>query len=319
MSDKHTQIFLKLFKIQGENWDFSHHLYIYVTTFIAFFTLTGSTCRLPHFPTLIESPLRFRNFWHFLMASVIWDECSVIKTSSSVKAITETSWSLIFIPIPRLFNFSVNSSSVRLKRSDERGHPCLTPELVLICLVVFPPTVVDVKLFEYISIMVEVTFWGTHLRFKLFIMDLWYTVSNALAKSTKTVLYSFLLRHWFLMSFCRVFTFSKQPSTGTNHFFLIFKLIFLRSHLSQIFAYNLIHRFPVVIGCQLEEFLSSSTVSRIRAVLHSLTLSSILCPHHLLSIAAISWKVYIFKSGPDGVFFLNSDMQILTSSGVILP
>ena len=191
------------------------------------------------------------------------------------------------MPIPRPFSFSINSSRMRLKRSRDRGQPCLTPALILIRLVVFPRTVIDVLLLEYISRMSELTCSGTPLHLNPFAMDLCDTVSEAIAKSVNTMLYSFFLRRWCLISCGRILTFSKQWSTGTNPSCLMSNLMLLRSRLFQIFAYSLINRFPIVIGRQLEGLFNSSTDFGIRVVLHSLALSGILCPHYLLSIAAI--------------------------------
>ena len=47
----------------------------------------------------------------------------------------------------------------------------------------------------------------------------------------------------------------------------------------------------MVIGFQLEGFLSSSTVFGIRLVLHSLALLGIVCPYNFFGITTISWKV----------------------------
>ena len=137
---------------------------------------------------------------------------------------------------------------------------------------------------------------GTPLRFKPLTMDLWDTMSNSFARSIKTILYSFLFRRWFLMSCCKVLTFSKQPSTGTKPFCLISNLVFFLNRLSQILAYNRMNKLPMVIGCQFEEFVSSSTDFGIKVVRHCLTLSGILCRHHLLRIAALSSNVNNFKS-----------------------
>ena len=78
------------------------------------------------------------------MASFIC-ECSVIVTRSSAKAMTEIRSSFTLIPIPHFLNFSIISSNMRLKRSVERGHTCLMPELIWIRPVVFPPTVIHVS------------------------------------------------------------------------------------------------------------------------------------------------------------------------------
>ena len=66
------------------------------------------------------------------------------------------------------------------------------------------------------------------------------------------------------------------------------------------------NKLPMVIGCQLDRFLSLSTVLGIKVVRRCLALLGI--PHHFVGIAAISSNVKTFKSasvnksGPDEIY-----------------
>ena len=174
-----------------------------------------------------------------------------------------------------------------LNNNGERGQPCLTPELIFIFLVVLPLLLMIVTLSLYISNIPSITSSGIPFLVIPFVIDLCDTVSKVFAKSKKTMLYSFLHFLCCLMICCRIFTFWKQPSTGTKPFCLSSNFTLALNLLSQILAYSLINIFPIVVGRQFPNFSRSSLVFGSSFVMHSLALSGILFPHHLFSMSII--------------------------------
>ena len=200
-----------IFSVPHCVWDFG-------ITFIDFFFGTGTTHRLAHFPAFACNLFPSKNS---LLASIniyIWILSSVSNTRSFAKAMQHSSSSLILIPTFNFLSFSINSSMIKLNSNGDSGHPFITPALILICLVTFPPTDILVVAPLYIFITASLTCSVMPFLRKPLSMLLWETVSKALAKSMNTRLYSFPLFRFCLIISWRILTFSKHPSTGTKPF-----------------------------------------------------------------------------------------------------
>lgn len=153
-----------------------------------------------------------------------------------------------------MFSFSIsskNSSIIKLNNNGDKGQPCLTPALILsswsLCLLL---------LFSFQHLYASpLLFLSTDLESPFFLspFQCCYEIeceSNALAKSRNTILSSFRFFVCCLITCCSIFTFSKQPSSGTKPFCLSSYQIFHLSLLSHNLAYNHMNMFPTVIGHQ---------------------------------------------------------------------
>ena len=214
----------------------------------------------------------------------MWKASSFTKTRWCTNVIIAIRWSPIWIPFPWFCGCLRSSSITRSNNNRERGQPSFTPLRIGIVFVAIRPTWMLVIAWPYICFAPSMAALSTWCTSNASQIELYTTVSKAFAGSRKTMFTSFLfLRLDQIACWCTLML-EKHPLVGTNPFWGGFMSTLDLICQSQTFAYNLIRRFPILIGLQLLTSLRSPPFGR-TIVLQTCISSGIPLAHQKLKIA----------------------------------